>query len=237
MDGDGDVDLVIGGHLDVLAWLENDGNGAFRERHAISRQRSVSAVHTADVDGDGDRDVLAVVGNGIEWFENWGGGVFSEANTISTGRHDAVHAVDFDADGDMDVLTTARGGSHTVVWFENAGAGEFGEGQAIDTYPSVIDRDGYAVVPVVHPADLNADGDMDVVSAVPAADGVAGRLVWYENQGDGAFSGPAAIDTALGDDDGNSPTLNAADLDGDGDMDILLSVGPHLRHQSRVVRK
>ena len=62
-----------------------------------------NTVHTADVDGDGDMDVLSASFNDdkIAWYENDGSESFTE-HAISTSAWGAwsVYAVDVDGDGD-----------------------------------------------------------------------------------------------------------------------------------------
>ncbi|MBK9461508.1 MAG: VCBS repeat-containing protein [Sphingobacteriales bacterium] len=65
----------------------------------------------------------------------------------------------------------------------------------------------------VYAADLDNDGDMDVLSASSGDD----KIAWYENDGSGNFGTQQIITT-----DANGATsVYAADLDNDGDMDVL----------------
>ena len=65
----------------------------------------------ADVDGDGDMDVLSASagGNKIAWYENGGSGNFTThtISTVADGPY-SVFAADVDGDGDMDVLSASR---------------------------------------------------------------------------------------------------------------------------------
>jgi len=79
--------------------------------------RSVSA---ADMDGDGDMDVLSGYYN-IAWYENDGSESFTP-HTISTSAASSVYAIDLDGDGDMDVVGSSAG---SVGWYENDGSGSF----------------------------------------------------------------------------------------------------------------
>ena len=79
---------------------------------AISTSAYVAySVHAADVDGDGDMDVLSasLSDDKIAWYENDGSESFTE-HVISTSADGAriVHAVDVDVDGDMDMLSASR---------------------------------------------------------------------------------------------------------------------------------
>ena len=166
------------------------------------------SVHAADLDGDGDLDVLSASrrDDKVAWYENLGGGNFSAQRVISTDADSAysVHAADLDGDGDADVLS-ASGFDNKVAWYENLGGGNFSAQRVISTDAE------FAVS--VHAADLDGDGDADVLSASDHDD----RVAWYENLGGGDFSAQRVITT---DADGAS-SVHAADLDGDDDADVL----------------
>ena len=64
-------------------------------------------------------------------------------------------------------------------------------------------------------ADLDGDGDIDVLTASTRDE----RIDWYENRsGDGSSWTTRTISSALMDD---SPSVFVADVDGDGDLDVL----------------
>lgn len=61
LDNDGDVDLVFAiGGSNSISWLRNNGNGAYSllQIPKTSGLQGASAVHAADMDGDGDVDIL-----------------------------------------------------------------------------------------------------------------------------------------------------------------------------------
>lgn len=207
LDGDGDMDALSASYLDdKIAWYENvDGSGTFGRQQMISRSvaSGVRSVQTADVDGDGDLDVLsASMGdNKIAWYENLDGrGSFGAQRVISLGvdRASSVHATDLDADGDLDILA----GGSDLVWFENTdGRGSFG--------PRIHLGNGE----VVNAADLDGDGDVDVLSTS------FGEVVWYENRnGVGRFGNAQVISDISSSVEGS---VSAVDFDGDGDLDVL----------------
>jgi len=85
---------------------------------------------------------------------------------------------------------------------------QFSEQKVIISYPSSTD------VPIsVFSADLDGDGDMDVISASENDD----KISWYANDGAGSFGAQQVISTSA---DG-ARSVYACDLDGDGDMDVL----------------
>jgi hypothetical protein len=102
--------------------------GLFGSQNVITTSANGAfSVFTADVDGDGDMDILSASGddNTIAWYENDGSGNFS-AHTITTDAEGAntVFAGDVDGDGDMDVLSASAAGLN-IAWYENNGSQNF----------------------------------------------------------------------------------------------------------------
>ena len=216
IDGDGDMD-VLSASLDddKIAWYENtDGLGSFSSQQVITTAADgARSVYAADLDGDGDMDVLSAskydYTEKVAWYENTDGlGSFGTQQVITTAADGArsVYAADLDRDGDMDVLSASRY-DDTIAWYENTdGLGNFGDQQVITTAASGAHS--------VHAADLDSDGDMDVLSASRDDDTIA----WYENtDGLGSFGSQQVITTAAA----GALSVYAADIDGDGDMDVL----------------
>jgi len=214
MDGDGDVD-VLGAALldDDIAWWENlNGAGTSWTAHTIdgSFEGAVS-VYAADMDGDGDLDALgaAYVADDITWWENLTGAGTSWTTHTIDGFFDgavSVDAADVDGDGDLDVLGTAEF-DDDIAWWENLnGAGTSWTAHTIDgSFDGAFSVDA---------ADMDGDGDLDVLGAAADAD----DITWWENLNgagtswtahtlDGFFDGAVSVD--------------AADVDGDGDLDVL----------------
>jgi membrane-bound lytic murein transglycosylase B len=82
------------------------------------------SVYAADVDGDGDLDVLSASSTmmtQIAWYENDGRQNFtSNVITTSAAWLRSVYAADVDGDGDMDVLS-ASVLDNKIAWYENDG--------------------------------------------------------------------------------------------------------------------
>ena len=89
----------------------------------------VSTVHAADLDGDGDADVLLGIGRGVDeigWYENLGGGRLALPQPVAHDAYGDIEAVDVDGDGDRDfaaAFTIDAAGDGQVSWFENHGSG------------------------------------------------------------------------------------------------------------------
>ncbi|MBD3410630.1 MAG: hypothetical protein GF419_10555, partial [Ignavibacteriales bacterium] len=167
-----------------------------------------TSVHRADLDGDGDFDVLSASSSDdkIAWYKNYGGGSFSPQQVIATSADGPtdVFAADLDGDGDQDVLS-ASSSDDKIAWYENDGGGNFSAQQIITTNADAA-RSVFA-------ADLDGDGDYDVLSASLTDD----KIAWYENDGAGSFGAQQVITT----DADAAYSVYAADIDGDGDQDVL----------------
>jgi len=193
--------------------INPESGGAFSVQQTISTQVDGPwEVYSADLDGDGDMDVLSasIDDDKIAWYENTDGkGTFSDQKILNSQADAAwsVFAADIDGDGDEDVLSAQWIGDK-ITWYENTdGLGNFSASNAITNDPA-------GITAFVRAADLDGDGDMDVLSASLQND----EVVWYNNtDGLGTFSAKNLIDTQS---DG-SYTLDVADLDGDGDMDVM----------------
>ena len=178
-----------------------------------SNAMGAQAVFAADLDGDGDVDVLSASVNDdrIVWYENDGKELPSFiARTIThlaDGAH-AVYAVDLDGDGDMDVLS-ASSNDNTVAWYEN-------DGVAPPIFTRRIITASAGGVIAIHAADLDGDGDLDVLSA----SSYDGTISWFENDGGAppGFTEFVISRTAI-----RASAVVAVDLDGDGDLDVLVS--------------
>lgn len=174
----------------------------------------MASIDTADLDGDGDLDVVAgsAYDGQLAWLENLGGSF----SPLALGAHaietrvewiGAAHTEDLDADGDVDVLY-ASSVPDALVWRANLGGGRFSGTRSINTQGASGIRTG----------DVDGDGDPDVVIASE----VDGAIAWYENLGGGAFSGKRLVEVLWL--HGNEKvSARIVDFDGDGDPDLLHS--------------
>lgn len=244
LDGDGDLDVTsqnIAGSsasrdeptLSTLSWFENDGRGTFRrhvihmgepgwfERHAVG-----------DVNGDGRPDV-AIVNNRdghILWFANserptnrWTRYVVT---TECTRAYDVVLA-DLDGDGDLDAAASGYA-SGRVTWYENPGR----QGWDREWQQRVID-DHMPEARTIRAGDFNNDGKVDLLGASVGAENVAlgvtdfrqhgSSVAWYENPGRPAEN---SWNRHVIDDRSRAPIHgHPTDLDGDGDLDVVMARG------------
>lgn len=180
----------------------------------------------ADIDGDGDNDVVAASGGGIYWYQNSNGlGSFLFPKIVTTAVSDAgiytansVAVGDIDNDGDIDIVSATY---NKIAWYENLdGSGNFGAQQIIYSNGGIwrFSKMG----------DIDGDGDLDILAS--SGDTNNGGVRWFENtDGMGNYVLKQIVTT-----DGGSD-IALADIDGDGDADILLG-GFEFSNQKRLVK-
>ena len=135
------------------------------------------SVFAADMDGDGDMDIISAgINDIIAWYENNGAAdptwiAAADGEWIATSADEAksVFAADMDGDGDLDIVS-ASSNDDTIAWYENNGAAD-PTWTAADIATSADEATSVFV------ADMDGDGDMDIISASYADDTIA----WYEN--------------------------------------------------------
>ena len=223
-DGDGDVDVAVS-KPSQLWWYENqDGLGDFGTANPVAFQASAAfdSIEAADLDTDGDQDILTAAGFGgiskVRWHENrTGTGTFNQALdlavVVSFMDFEFAKAADIDGDGDLDVyaLANPQSGPSTVnpsslFWIDNVSGTAAFSGQI--AMPS-----GLFDVQDAQMDDLDLDTDLDVVLMSAEFDGF-GML---ENTG-GGF-GPLQVvphDEIL-----RFSPMHLGDMDMDGDVDVL----------------
>lgn len=142
----------------------------------------------------------------------WAQATFSNAQNwkTHTPRSNIVggwaRTADFNLDGKPDILIQS---GDTIFWYENLRPGWVGH--VVDT------TFYYSAFALVQVADMDNDGDMDVLKAPTSNSGID-SLSWNENQQNGALWVKHNIVHITG--KATDLPNNVGDLDGDGDMDI-----------------
>ena len=214
VDGDGDADVLgAGASCDDITWWENTvGTGTVWVEHTVDGNfDGAMSVYSTDVDGDGDADVLGAGYNGdnIIWWENTDGTgtVWAEHNVdVNFDGAMCVYSTDVDGDYDADILGAGYE-CDDITWWENIdGTGTVWAEHAIDG--------NFNGASSVYSTDVDGDGDADVLGAGFFCD----DITWWENiDGTGTAWEEHTVD---GDFDG-ARSIYTADLDGDGDADVL----------------
>ena len=220
LDDDGDVDVVVALEgTGRVVWRNNvNGDGLTWQSSVIDTSfAGASFTAIADVDRDGDMDVLAGAraAGFLAWWENIGGMASNwTRHNILSGPVDLIDikATDYDRDGDVD-LVGGYGTSDTVAWAENVDG--FGRAWSAHT----ITTQAQDIVSVAL-ADFDEDGGVDVVGALP----IRGRVKTWPGE---PPPWPGYYNDSFGkifftNNNGMTATT-AADLDNDGDTDIVFA--------------
>ena len=214
IDGDGNMDILGAARdADDITWWENtDGLGTSWTEHTVDGDfDGAYSVYSADIDGDGNMDVLgaAFADCDITWWENTDGlGTSWTEHIIDGDFADArsVYSQDINGDGDMDVLGAAYI-DDDITWWENA------DGLGTSWIEHIVEGD-FNGAWSVYASDVDDDGDMDILGAAPMAD----DIIWWENA-DGL--GTSWIEHTVDEDFVGAWSVYSADIDDDGDMDVL----------------
>jgi hypothetical protein len=225
LDGDGDLDLTSADALphNRLYWFENDGKGNFKE-HLIEKDYPERLERHAigDVNGDGKPDVVIIenLRGDVLWYKNSGRPAqdpvwqrFLITKGTIPGAYD-VALVDLDGDGDLDVAVSTWRLSNKFVWFENPGNPEKNQ-----NWKMHVIEENIAETRTIRAGDFNGDGKPDLLGTAR----VANQVVWYENPGQPATQPwkKHVIDARTLEPMHGHPV----DLDGDGDLDVVMAFG------------
>jgi len=205
LDADGAPDAVVTGAEDDQCFVSL-GTGAcrFGLAQAFDAAGKQRAVTLGDLDGDGHLDVVTANTKVVVVLSGDGaGGLAAPAAFDAGGLPGDIEVGDLDGDGDPDVvLGHAYGIGPTLATLENLGGASLGPPVPY----AVPDASGYALAL----ADFDEDGWPDV----GAATGVSESLAILLNDGSGSLAAATKYTT------GGGPPLRAADLDGDGHLDL-----------------
>ena len=200
--------LAKGRHTPLLdRVLINDGKGGFAASNLGPTADRTYTAALADIDGDGDLDVLTSNDTPDRKlvYLNDGKGRFTVAGEWGVGAWSTRNAAiaDLNGDGRPDVIAANRPGPSFVCL--NQGGGRF----ASDCIPIPADSATSIV-----PADFDKDGFINL--AVPSRD--VGQSHIYFNDGKAGL----ARRVPFGPPDAAARVAAAADVDGDGDLDLAM---------------
>ncbi|HET8736213.1 MAG TPA: FG-GAP-like repeat-containing protein [Pricia sp.] len=229
VNGDGNEDIFIGGAKGKSGTVYiHRGNGRLDARPLdLDMALEDTAAAFFDADDDGDSDLMVGSGGneaGDEKFYrarlylNDGKGNFSKAASDLPSTYNNISVIaphDFDGDGDKDVLVGSRSvvGVYGVdpehLFLENQGDGTFTDATERFAYDL---KDAGMMTDAIW-ADTNDDGKKDLITVSEW-----GRPNIYKNSGRRLGRLPTSLDSLYG----WWNTVEAADLDDDGDTDLIL---------------
>lgn len=180
LDGDGDIDLLVGKWNRDVAYFRNDGDGYthVKSKYLQLTRGSNSAPTLVDIDADGDLDLFIGEASGtLNFYRNIGSAaepnfdlVSDEYLDIDIGRRSVPVFSDWDGDGDQDLFIGSE--LDGILMFENTGSVRepmFEARGALDIPTPVLATPEFA--------DMDGDGDEDLFVG-----GVSGGLFYFERK-------------------------------------------------------
>jgi hypothetical protein len=192
-----------------IRWTEGGSLGLARGvgHNLDGSDHGAFGISSADVEGDGDTDIITVSGSALVWWENlddqgteWTAHVVDPSYSGAYG----LCSGDIDGDGDADLIDSS---ALMLTWWEN----EDGSGGEWTLHTIDPSQNGIACICI---DDVNGDGYPDVLGAAMASN----AITWWENA-DGL--GTAWIEHTVDGSFGTARSVYCDDMDLDGDRDIL----------------
>lgn len=234
--GSGTHSLSSAGNTSGGSLVLGNGNGTFQSVNRFALGFSASSLQLVDINNDGKLDLLGTdnQANTAAVLLGRGNGTFSSPTTFATGTAPySLQTGDFNHDGKLDIAVADQGNNTgtTVSVLLGDGAGGFAARTAytVGTGPRDI-----AI------ADVNGDGNLDIVSANRGA-GAGTTASTLLGNGDGTFQTAKTSTTPSG-----PIALTLDDYNGDGAVDlatvqsagntlaIMLAVTEQTTHAARV---
>ena len=227
VDNDGDLDcFVTTWHGKINYLYLNEGNGNFIHDTAAVMANTHTYSETAswgDFNKDGWVDLYVSNSGGTTkrnlFYQNSGEGIFELINTgfpaIESHTSRAVHWIDIDRDGELDLFVSNENNEKNDL-YRNDGDGSFIKITTGDIVQSQRSSTGSSW------GDVNNDGYLDLFVANAGYFQEQNNQLFINN-GDGTFTEETTED--LADDGGCSYGSAFADIDNDGDLDLVVANG------------
>lgn len=213
--GDGIIDYAVGnGGNDIVTVYMGQGDGSMSPAANFNAGQGVRGLCIADVEGDGDADIVTANMGGetrrgegnVTVLTNDGQGNFTTSAPIETqGRSGKTCATaDINEDGVMDLLIGAFDSEELILLY--------GDGEGSFVFERKFELTGKPWL--VGAGDLNGDGHLDVT----VVNWISEDLNVMIGDGTGNFSEPTVYPVG-----GRLVSVDLGDLDGDSDLDVVVS--------------
>ena len=214
IDGDGIDDLIVGTTSSEVLVLQGESNSNFTLRQTANTGAFLSATFTtADLDNDGNADVLGIRDRDLIVISNDGNGNLQATPTIEVPGYGSYSLAngDFDGDGFTD-LAVADGDVSILI--------SNGDGSFQNPVVKTIAQQSSAIAT----ADIDNDGNLDlVVTSTSEIDrfnpgfGQNGQVSIFFGNGDGNFGNEVTYDVG-----GEPRSVAIGDLNQDGTKDLVI---------------
>ncbi len=210
LDNDGNLDVAGGASSPGMVTINyGDGRGGISQPLYLPVKGDVRSVAVADINEDGLADIVFSVqkqSSGIKVWMNQSGRQWKlEKGPIEINKYEGIKTADVNGDGHVDIMaanTTSSTQGGIQVWLGD-GKGNW----PVETGPTIS-----GIYMDVLPADLNHDGQLDLIGA---GWGTYGALRVWLGDGTGRWSSTPPLER------GSFYGLSIGDLNQDGNFDIF----------------
>ena len=204
-------DLIISGNNNSIFCLINiNAENQWQTFVLDDDFNNPHGVFVSDLNNDGLKDIIATARNDheIAWWENNGENPDTWTKHIVSNQingSQTVSAADLNNDGFKDIIGGSSLSNEVVVFYNN--------GDSPLTFTKQVANQSLQLPHWVSVADIDDDGNLDILVAACAS----GKVVWLKNNGGNPITW---IQYTIGSNFGCALTVEATDIDMDGDLDV-----------------
>lgn len=205
-DSDGEDDLfALNQTTGEYAILQNRGSEGFEVVSSGSINSQAKHAVLADIDADGDQDLIYANSAGLSWAKNESSDGFTVQGSIASEGSEiaSLEVSDFDEDGDHDLFYSTKG----------SGVANILKKQGTDGFIAQEFDSGLSSIEDFEISDLDRDGDEDIIFASSSDS----KIGYFSNNGSEGFVPGGTLATGIYQVD----KIKVTDLDLDNDMDIV----------------